>query len=163
MEDILKILTIKDPDEEKILRTVSEPVTLEEIKAEEFQKFLNQLLQTAVSSEDQVGVQSAGISAPQVGRNIKAIYILREGTSDFELLINPEITVTDTKQDIDYEGCLSVPGVEEPVSRYKKVKAVYLDKNGNKKKETFKGLEAREVQHEIDHLNGILFIDRIEE
>lgn len=162
MGDTLKIYTIKDTKEEKILRKVSSPVKVEEIKSESFQTFLDQLLQTALSSEKQVGVQSAGISAPQVGKNIRVVYILSDKEDNFELMINPEITITDMKQDIDYEGCLSVPGIEGPVSRYKRVKVEYYDRKGKKQKKTFKGMEAREIQHEADHLDGILFIDRIE-
>ena len=162
MGNTLKIYTTKEAKEEKILRKISSPVKVEEIKSESFQTFLDQLLQTALSSEKQVGVQSAGISAPQVGKNIRVVYILSDKEDNFELMINPEITITDMKQDIDYEGCLSVPGIEGPVSRYKKVKVEYYDRKGKKQKKTFKGMEAREIQHEADHLDGILFIDRIE-
>jgi peptide deformylase len=163
MNNTLRIFTINNPKEEKVLRTVSRQVKHDEISNPEFQKFLDQLLQTALTSEKQVGVQSAGISAPQVGKNLRVFYILRKDTENFELFINPEVTIASMKQDIDWEGCLSVPGVEDAVSRYKKVKVVYLDREGKKHKATFKGIEAREIQHELDHLDGILFIDRIEE
>lgn len=163
MGNTLKIFTIDNPKEEKVLRTVSKNVKLEEIFNPEFQKFLDQLLQTALTSEKQVGVQSAGISAPQVGKNLRVFYILKKDSDDFELFINPEVTIANMKQDIDWEGCLSVPGVEDAVSRYKKVKVTYLDREGKKHKAIFKGMEAREIQHELDHLDGILFIDRIEE
>ena len=162
MTNTLRILTIENPKDEKVLRKISNYVDQEEIITEEFQTFLDQLLQTAVSSEKQIGVQSAGISAPQVGKNIRVFYILNSGEDKFELFINPEVTIANMKQDEDWEGCLSVPGIEEPVSRYKKVKVTYLDRGGNLKKETFRGMEAREIQHELDHLDGILFIDRIE-
>ncbi len=161
MLDTLKILTIKNPKEEKILRKISRPVEMEELTSEDFKIFLDKLLQTAVSSEKLVGVQSAGISAPQVGKNIRVFYILDKDGNNFELLINPEVTILDMKQEDEFEGCLSVPDVEEVVSRYKKIKAVYLDRNGNRKRKVFKGIEAREIQHELDHLDGILFIDRI--
>jgi len=161
MSDTLKILTIKNSKEEEILRKISHSVSAEELKSEDFKIFLDRLLQTAVSSEKLVGVQSAGISAPQVGKNIRVFYILNRDGNNFELFINPEITILDMKQEDEFEGCLSVPEVEEIVPRYKKLKAVYLDKNGNRKKKIFKGIEAREIQHEIDHLDGILFIDRI--
>lgn len=161
MPDTLKILTIKNPKEEKILRKISRPVEMEELTSEDFKIFLDKLLQTAVSSEKLVGVQSAGISAPQVGKNIRVFYILDKDGNNFELLINPEVTILDMKQEDEFEGCLSVPDVEEVVSRYKKIKAVYLDRNGNRKRKIFKGIEAREIQHELDHLDGILFIDRI--
>lgn len=162
MSNTLKIYTIEDPKEEEILRNISDYIKEEDISSEFFQNFLDKLLQTAVSSERQVGVQSAGISAPQVGKNWRVFYILDNKGEKFELFINPEVTITDMKQDVDYEGCISVPNREEPVSRYKKVKVEYLDKNGKKQRKTFKGMESREIQHELDHLDGILFIDRME-
>lgn len=162
MTNALKILTIEKPKEEEILRTISNHVKPEDIKEEEFQTFLDQLLQTAQSSEEQVGVQSAGISAPQVGRNLRVFYILDRKGEEFILFINPEVTIMDMKQDLDWEGCLSIPGVEEKVLRYRKVKVSYIDREGKKQRKTFKNMEAREIQHELDHLDGILFIDRIE-
>ena len=162
MSNTLKILTIEEPKEEKILRSISNYVKLEDIKTKEFQKFLDQLLQTAKLSEEQVGVASAGISAPQVGKNIRVFYILDSKGENFNLFINPEVTITDMKQDLDWEGCLSVPGMEEKVLRYRKVKVSYIDKHGKKQRNTFRKMEAREIQHELDHLDGILFIDRIE-
>ena len=162
MSNTLKILTIENLKEEEILRNISKDVSLENIETEEFQQFLGQLLQTANSSEEQIGVQSAGISAPQVGKNLRIFYILDSKGEHFELFINPEVTITDMKQDLDWEGCLSVPGVEEKVLRYRKVKVSYLDKDGKEQRKTFKHMEAREIQHELDHLDGILFIDRIE-
>ena len=163
MSNTLKILTIENPKEEKILRKVSNYVNIDEIKSESFHKFLDQLLQTAVSSEKLVGVQSAGISAPQVGRNVRVFYILDNDREEFELFINPEVTILNMRQEEDYEGCLSVPNVEEIVPRYKKIKVSYIDRDGKKQKKIFKGIEAREIQHELDHLDGILFIDRISE
>jgi len=161
MSNTLKILTIENPKEEEILRTISNDVNLEDIKTKEFQEFLEQLRLTAERSEEQVGVASAGISAPQVGKNIRVFYILDSKEEKFKLFVNPELTIIDMKQDLDWEGCLSIPGVEEKVLRYGKVKVSYIDRKGKKQRKTFKGMEAREIQHESDHLDGILFIDRI--
>jgi len=163
MSNTLKILTIEKPKEEEILRTISNDVNLEDIKTKEFQEFLEQLRLTAEKSEEQVGVASAGISAPQVGKNIRVFYILDSKEEKFKLFVNPELTIIDMKQDLDWEGCLSIPGVEEKVLRYKKVRVSYIDKNGDRQRKTFKKMEAREIQHEFDHLEGILFIDRIED
>jgi peptide deformylase len=156
----LKIFTIKDPKEEKILRTVSQDVSKEEFNSEEFQKFLKDLLHTAKNSENQVGVESAGISAPQVGVNKRVAYILNYDTGEFELLINPIVQSIGKKTDIDIEGCLSVPDIEKNVKRFKKIKVRYMDKYGNTVNRRFSDLNARVVQHESDHLNGILFIDK---
>ncbi|MCD4756129.1 peptide deformylase [bacterium] len=156
----LKILTIEDPKEEEVLRTPSIKVTPEELKTEEFQKFLDNLLHTALTSEEQVGIQSGGISAPQVGVNKKVIYILDYDTNEFELLINPQIQNIGTKTNIDMEGCLSIPNVEGNVERYSKIKVKYMNKDGNTVKRRFNNINARVVQHENDHLEGILFIDK---
>jgi peptide deformylase len=157
----LKIYTIEDPKEEKLLREVSIDVDKNEILSDEFQKFLDNLLYTAKTSEEQVGVESGGISAPQVGVTKRVSYIFNYDTGEFEVLINPEVKNIGNKTDIDIEGCLSVPNVEENVERYKKIKVKYIDREGNKINRRFTGLNARVVQHEVDHLDGVLFIDKI--
>lgn len=156
----LNIFTIEKPEEEKILRKVSDEVSEDELKTEGFQEFLQNLLHTAKTSEDQVGLESAGISAPQVGVNKRIIYIFNYDTGEFELLINPTVQNIGNKTDIDIEGCLSVPNVEKNVERFKKIKVKYMNAEGNTVKRRFTGLNARVVQHEDDHLNGILFIDK---
>lgn len=156
----LKIFTIEDPKEEAVLRTPSSDVTIEELKTEKFQIFLEDLLHTALTSEDQVGIESGGISAPQVGINKKVVYMLNYDTGEFELLINPEAQHIGEKKHIELEGCLSVPNIEKRVERFKKVKVKYLDRNGNKIKKHLSGINATVLQHEVDHLNGILFIDK---
>jgi peptide deformylase len=157
----LKIYTIEDPKEEKLLREVSIDVDKNEILSDEFQKFLDNLLYTAKTSEEQVGVESGGISAPQVGVTKRVSYIFNYDTGEFEVLINPEVKNIGNKTDIDIEGCLSIPNVEENVERYKKIKVKYIDREGNKINRRFTGLNARVVQHEVDHLDGVLFIDKI--
>ena len=157
---MLKIYTIENDIELKSLREISRDVTLEELRSDEFKLFLEDLLYTAKNSDEQTGVDSGGISAPQVGRNVNAIYILNYDTNQFELLINPKVQNIGDKKDIEYEGCLSVPNIEKQVERYKKVKVSYLDKEGNKQKKRYSGYNARTIQHELDHLNGILFIDK---
>jgi len=156
----LKIYTIEEPNEEKLLRKTSEDVTLDELKSKDFKEFLDNLLHTALTSEEQVGIESGGISAPQVGVNKNVIYMLNYDTADFELLINPQVQNIGDKTNIDYEGCLSVPNVEKQVKRFNKVKVKYLNKEGKKVKRRFNGINARVLQHEDDHLNGILFIDK---
>lgn len=157
----LKIYTIEDPKEEKLLRKVSLEVDKDEILSDQFQVFLDNLLYTAKTSEDQVGVESGGISAPQIGVNKRVSYIFNYDTGEFEVLINPEVKNIGSKTDIDIEGCLSVPNVEDNVERYKKIKVKYIDREGNKINRRFTGLNARVVQHEVDHLDGVLFIDKI--
>lgn len=99
-----------------------------------------------------------GIAAPQVGRPIRAIVIDCQEEHGLIELINPVITfregaVTDT------EGCLSVPDIYGEVERAEKIKVEFLNRRGRKQHLTAKGLLARCVQHECDHLEGRLFID----
>jgi len=76
-------------------------------------------------------------------------------------MINPQIKIFNKTQVLGVEGCLSVPNREGRVSRYKKIKVKYLNRDGNIEKKIFTNQEAREVQHEYDHTEGILFIDKI--
>lgn len=156
----LKIFTIEDPKEEKFLREISKDVPIEEVKSEEFQDFLKELLHTAKTSEEQVGVESGGISAPQVGVDKRVSYILNYDTNEFEVLINPVVQNIGNKKDIDVEGCLSVPNLEKNVERFRKIKVKYIDKEGHRVNRRFSGINARVVQHEVDHLDGVLFIDK---
>jgi peptide deformylase len=156
----LKIFTIEDPKEEKLLREISKEVDRKEIESKDFQLFLEDLLHTAKTSEDQVGIESGGISAPQVGVSKRVTYIFNYDTGEFEVLINPVFQNIGKKTDVDVEGCLSVPNVEKDVERYKKIKVKYIDKEGRSVNRRFSDLNARVVQHEIDHLDGVLFIDK---
>ncbi len=79
----------------------------------------------------------------------------------FQIFVNPEITKYEGKQIEDFEGCLSVKDIYGKVSRYEKVRVKALDENGNPVRLTAEGFLARVFQHEIDHTNGILFIDHI--
>ena len=76
-------------------------------------------------------------------------------------MINPEILSFSNEMVLGEEGCLSVPDKFADVSRHKYIKVKYLDIDGNEKEEELENFNARVVQHEIDHLDGILFIDRI--
>jgi peptide deformylase len=161
MSKQLKIYTITDKKEEEVLRQKSSPVQEDQIKTSEFKEFLKDLLYTAQHSEEQGNVPAGGISAPQVGRNIRVSYILNYETNQWQLFINPEVEPNGFAKISTIEGCLSVPNREEEVMRYKKVKVKYQDEDGNWKTEKFKDYNAVTIQHELDHLDGILFIDKI--
>jgi peptide deformylase len=77
-------------------------------------------------------------------------------------LINPEIKTTSLECEFGEEGCLSIPGIYKPVKRNKRIHVEFMDIKGNKQTLEFEDLNARVIQHEIDHLNGILFVDRVE-
>lgn len=99
-----------------------------------------------------------GLAAPQVGESIRVIIAnIGEGV---HVIINPKIVKKEGDQEF-MEGCLSVPGVNGPVKRPLKVKVQGLDRNGSKIELEAEGLLAVVLQHEVDHLDGKVFIDRI--
>ncbi|MGD9897871.1 MAG: peptide deformylase [Calditrichaceae bacterium] len=104
-----------------------------------------------------------GLAAPQVGLESSILVIDVSAVEENEIpraYINPEIHETAGESVIE-EGCLSIPGVREEVQRPEKIKLSYNDEDGNFHKELIDGWKARVLQHEIDHLNGVLFVDRI--
>ena len=97
-----------------------------------------------------------GIAAPQVGEAVRMVVIdIGDGLIE---LVNPKITFREGSE-TDSEGCLGVPGIFGEVERASKVKVEFLDRRGKRKHITAKGLLARCIQHELDHLEGVLFID----
>lgn len=104
-----------------------------------------------------------GIAAPQIGESLRLCVIdLSAGkhADQFMVLINPEIVSSDGMQ-LREEGCLSVPGVEATVARPNSLVVRAMDRDGEIREIRAEGLLARAVQHEVDHLNGILFLDRL--
>jgi len=114
--------------------------------------------------------EGAGLAAPQIGVS-KRIVVVRNFfedpaypeniRSDDMVLINPKITSHSTDAELDWEGCLSVPDCYGLVERFKKIKATAKDLNGNTLKIKAEGFFARTIQHEIDHLDGVLFTSKI--
>lgn len=104
--------------------------------------------------------QGVGLAAPQVGI-LKRIVVIDVGAGSL-VLVNPEIIETEGSI-IDEEGCLSIPGTQGNVARPEKVTAKALDKNGQEIIVKGEGLLARAICHELDHLDGILFVDKMTE
>ncbi|MEQ9286338.1 MAG: peptide deformylase [Cyclobacteriaceae bacterium] len=108
-----------------------------------------------------------GLAAPQIGKSIRMFVVdgtplddEEEDMSDFrKVFINPEIVEESGDPWKFEEGCLSIPGIREEVSRPPKVTINYLDENWKEHEETFDGMKARIIQHEYDHIEGILFTD----
>jgi peptide deformylase len=103
--------------------------------------------------------QGVGLAAPQVGVS-KRIVVIDIGDGLIEL-INPEI-IHKEGNEVDFEGCLSIPGIRGEVNRAAKVAVKAMDRTGSVKTLEGDGLLARAFQHELDHLEGILFIDKAE-
>jgi len=138
----------------KSLRIKSEEVPLDEIKSARVQKLIDEMIETKTQDN------GIGIAAPQVGINQRIIIVdLKDKPQAF---INPRITKGSIRKVETEEGCLSVPGVFGYVKRHRKVHVKAFDREGRKIKIDAKGLEAVIFQHEIDHLDGVLFIDKVE-
>ena len=149
---IRKILKFPDQD----LRTKAEVI-------ETFDAALKAL--TEDMFETMHSVNGIGLAATQIGisKRVAVIDISQEKNEPF-VIINPEIEILDTSKKEDYdEGCLSVPGFFETISRPSDIKLTYQDLNGEKKEIKPEGLLTKVVQHELDHLNGRLFVDHISE
>ncbi len=99
-----------------------------------------------------------GLAAPQIGKPLRVITVVNG--DDVLTLANPEI-VKGTGESVDEEGCLSLPRYYGPVARVAKITVRGLDPRGNKVRRKARGLVARALQHEIDHLNGIIFKDKL--
>jgi len=148
MSKILSI--IKDPDPR--LRKKSVELEKDNLKTEEF-KTLCQDMMSTMQAKDGIG-----LAAPQIGQNIRLIAInIKDGAV---CLINPKIKHASWSKEWDEEGCLSIPHTFGKVKRPKSITCTFLNLEGKKNKIRAKGLLARVIQHEIDHLDGILFIDK---
>ena len=100
-----------------------------------------------------------GLAATQVGSDLRLCVI--EADEKRYILINPQITSKSKKKVISEEGCLSFPGQFFPISRHSEVQVRYLNEKGKASKVKGRDLLARALQHELDHLDGVLIIDRI--
>ncbi len=154
---IRKILGTKDP---KISQICKEVKTIDK----KVLSISEDLKETLKAQKEPEGV---GLAAPQIGENLRIFAMNDNGK--IRIIVNPEIIEISkekekkTKQQEKeiMEGCLSLPNYYGPLERASKVKIKYLDLDGTKKEEEFKGLSAQIVQHEIDHLNGIVFVTRL--
>ncbi len=133
-----------------VLRTPSEPV--KEIN-DDLRKLVKDMFETMYAAS------GVGLAAPQVGRNIMLFIVDVDGKSPM-VFINPRIMKAVGKETAD-EGCLSIPGFREEVQRAKRVICRATDLDGQDYEVEAEGLMARAIQHEFDHLEGVLFVDRI--
>lgn len=138
--------------EAKILRTKSTPLEKEEIN-DELRKTLDEMVETMRLAN------GVGLASNQV--DIDRRYFVLEIDEIVKKCINPEILeILDDNVEME-EGCLSIPGIFKRVARPNKIKVRYLDENGNVVEEVMEGLWAKAFQHETDHINGMMFIDRL--
>jgi peptide deformylase len=141
---------------DRVLRQPAKRVTKID---DEVRQLARQMLQT-MYSEDGIG-----LAAPQVGVNKQIIVVdceLDKPDVPPLVLINPVITKFSSDTCVSQEGCLSIPQVFLDVTRSEVIEVSFKDEQGRPQKITAKGLLARVIQHEIDHLNGVMFVDRVE-
>jgi len=158
--------------ENKILREKAGKIN--DPKSSEIKVLIKKMADTMFAEPDGIG-----IAAPQIGASLQIFLVakdlLRSSTSDVEsqktsdvfprkkeylVFINPILKKMSRKKMSDAEGCLSVRGVYGEVSRAEKITIEYLDESWKKHQRGASGLFARVIQHELDHLNGVLFIDK---
>ena len=140
------------------IKKYGDPVLREKaLEVDEITPKINKLIDDMI--ETMYASLGAGLAAPQIGISKRIIII--DGEDDGLLvLINPVLIKKEGKVD-EEEGCLSVPGIYSNVERYETVTVEGLDRNGEKIRIKKDGLMGKALQHEIDHLEGLLFIDRI--
>ena len=143
---VLPILKVGNP----ILKKQSNPISKID---KNIKKLIQDMFDTLAEAE------GVGLAAPQVGENVRLI-VVNMGDGPVEI-INPVI-IDEVGEQVGVEGCLSVPGFYGDVTRFLQVTVGGINSKGKKVKVTGEGLLARALQHEIDHLDGVLYLDRAE-
>lgn len=145
---ILKIITHPDP----VLRRQAKEIGPSAFGDPVFQNLVADMTETMIAKD------GVGLAAPQVGHSLRLIVVnTKNGVLS---MINPVITKRSLFKEADEEGCLSIPNVFGTVKRHKKIRCKFLTVQGQAKRIEASGLLARIIQHEVDHLDGILFIDK---
>ncbi len=148
---IRKIVKVKNP----ILRQLSKPVQKID------KKILNLIEDMQETLEAQKNPPGIALAAPQIGKNLRIFVI--DYNQEKRVIINPQVLKVSKKQILPgktMEGCLSVPKYYSPLKRAESIKLSYQTPQLKTTTKWFKGFIARIIQHELDHLNGILFVDR---
>jgi peptide deformylase len=154
---ILKVARMGHP----VLRAKARPLEKAEIRGAVIQKLIDDMLDTM--SE----YHGVGLAAPQVHEGVRLfVAALDSGDDDEEdseaiAVINPEITIVGSDVVEDWEGCLSIPDIRGRVPRAREIKVRALDRTGARIELSAHDFPARVIQHETDHLDGVLFFDRM--
>ena len=157
----LRIAQIGHP----ILRQPTRMLTREELLSEEIQSFLDDLVETMREAS------GAGLAANQVYQSLRICAVEVRNNSRYPyrpnipltILVNPILTPASDETFVNYEGCLSVPNLRGQVRRHCEVHVEALDREGNSISTVVKGMTAATYQHEVDHLDGRIFLDRVED
>ena len=154
---ILKVARMGHP----ILRAKTRTSDKLELKQQTMQDFIDSMVDTMF---EYAGV---GLAAPQVHESLRVFVAMLDadgdgdGDGDAVVFVNPEITVIGDQTVEGWEGCLSIPDIRGRVPRAQHIKVTALDRNGKRFELDLKDFPARVVQHETDHLDGVLFFDRM--
>ena len=151
---ILKVARMGHP----VLRRRARPLEPDQISTPRIQQLIDDMFETMRDSE------GIGLAGPQVYESIR---LFVAGVDDEErmmppvVMINPEVTPVGSDVEEDWEGCLRIPDIRGRVSRATDIKVRALDRHGKPISMTADGFPARVIQHEVDHLDGVLFFDRM--
>jgi peptide deformylase len=147
---ILRVAQMGHP----VLRQVARELSFEEIRSPAFQQFCDDLMETMDEYD------GLGIAAPQVHESVRVVIATLDDERGPEFFVNPVITILGEETTKTWEGCLSVEGMRGKVERPSHVLVEALDRDGTPKAFELEGHPAVVIQHECDHLDGVLYIDR---
>lgn len=158
---VLPIAHVGNP----VLRQRAEEVDDDAIHSSALQTFIDDLVETMHHAN------GAGIAAPQVGRSLRICVVEVRNNPRYPyfpsvpltVMLNPVITPSTTDTFENYEGCLSVPNLRGVVERFTRAHLSYVDRSGERIAREVVGLTAGVFQHELDHLDGVLFLDRVKD
>ncbi len=142
------------------LRTPAQSVPPERLRTDELQQLVEDMVETMRAAS------GVGLAAPQVDAELQIFIYACEGNERHEeiplhVVVNPMITPHSRELVYDWEGCLSIPDLRGLVPRHQSIRVQGLDREGRRLDYIASGFEARIIQHEYDHLNGIVFLDRM--
>jgi peptide deformylase len=147
---ILKVAQLGNP----VLRRVADPVPLSRIASPEVQRLIDDMLETVDACD------GAGLAAPQVHESVRIVVLQLDDDAGMQVWINPKVVPTTDDQIVSYEGCLSVEGLRAAVPRYAAVEVHAFDRQGTPLHRQLEGFPAIVAQHECDHLDGVVYVDR---
>jgi peptide deformylase len=151
---LLKVARMGHP----VLRKRARALDASEVRGAAFQKFIDDTMDTMVEYE------GVGLAAPQVHEGVRMFVAGLSGEDGRMVVrpfINPVVVPLSDEQVVDWEGCLSIPDIRGRVPRFRSVRVSAMDRKGKPFELELHGFSARVVQHEMDHLDGILFFDRM--
>lgn len=157
MHSILEITELGNP----VLRKRAEEI--KNVDNPEIQQLIDDMMHTVKK------VNGVGLAAPQVNRPLRIFVMASHPNPRYpdaldtppQEIINPQITDRSEEIENEWEGCLSIPGIRGLVPRHREIQVRYSNRHGEEKSDTFSNFIARIFQHELDHLNGLVFLDRI--